>query len=284
MTQGGQDTFGTWEQAVLWLRSQHGSQELVVDAYYDDPLSLAAERFWQSEEWAATRQLIPCKPGMALDVGAGRGIASYALARDGWDVAALEPDPSAVVGAAAIRNLAHERDLPIKVEQHSSERLPFEDESFDLVYGRAVLHHIEDLASAMCEVRRVLKPDGRAVFVREHVISKEEDRQLFLDKHPLHKQYGGENAHQKRFYEKSLSDAGLIVTQVLGPLTSAVNYAPQTFDSLIAEICVRVGPKSVRSVLGAILHARGVGAIGMRLLECLDNRPGRHYSFVAIRP
>ena len=41
--------------------------------------------------------MIPRKAGRALDLGAGNGILSYALAREGWSVTAVEPDPSALV-------------------------------------------------------------------------------------------------------------------------------------------------------------------------------------------
>jgi SAM-dependent methyltransferase len=41
--------------------------------------------------------------------------------------------------------------------------LRFPDESFDLVFGKAILHHL-DLARALSEIRRVLKPQGRFVF------------------------------------------------------------------------------------------------------------------------
>ena len=51
--------FGTWEQAVQWLREQPDQQELVLGAYYDDPLPDAAQRYWRSEEWQAIRTLLP---------------------------------------------------------------------------------------------------------------------------------------------------------------------------------------------------------------------------------
>jgi SAM-dependent methyltransferase len=48
-----------------------------------------------------------------------------------------------------------------------AERLPFEDDSFDLVFGHAILHHIPDLDQAFSEFRRVLRPGGRIAFCGE---------------------------------------------------------------------------------------------------------------------
>ena len=46
-------------------------------------------------------------------------------------------------------------------------RIPYDDDTFDLVVGHAVLHHIPDVELAMREVLRVLKPGGRFVFAGE---------------------------------------------------------------------------------------------------------------------
>ena len=48
-----------------------------------------------------------------------------------------------------------------------AETLPFDDESFDLVLGHAVLHHIPDLDRAFAEFKRVLRPGGSIVFAGE---------------------------------------------------------------------------------------------------------------------
>ena len=48
-----------------------------------------------------------------------------------------------------------------------AERLPFADESFDLVFGHAVLHHLPDLPGALAEFRRVLRPGGTLAFCGE---------------------------------------------------------------------------------------------------------------------
>src|SRR5882757_3969578 len=131
----------SWEDAVSWLRSQPDQRQLVFDAYYDDPLISAAQRYHCSDEWQAIAGLLRGRTGKALDVGAGRGIASYALAREGFGVTSLEPDPSGIVGAAAIRKLAEDTRLPIEVVEEFSEHLPFDELTFDVVFARAVLHH-----------------------------------------------------------------------------------------------------------------------------------------------
>jgi SAM-dependent methyltransferase len=276
---------GSWEDAVRWLCSQPGNEALVRDAYYDDPLLDAAERYWLSSEWAAVRTEIGSRSGRALDVGAGRGIASYALARDGFDVVALEPDPSAVVGADAIRALAAETSLPITVEQRLSETLPFADRSFDVVFCRAVLHHIGDLPAAMREFNRILKPGGIFCAIREHVLSTEADLPAFLDGHPLHHRYGGENAFRSEVYERAIRQAGFPAIRVIRSLESPINFGPQSAADVHRQIVERVVPFAAARPLGeAMLNLPGVGTGVRALLSRADRRPGRHHSFIAEKP
>ena len=276
--------FATWDEAVRWLRAQPDRQALVHDAYYDDPLIGAAERYRQSDEWQAVCELLP-PPGMALDVGAGRGIASYALAHEGFVVSALEPDDSDLVGAGAIRSLAQESGLPITVAQDFSERLPFPDGTFDVVFARAVLHHSRDLAAACREFARVLRPGGRILAVREHVISRHADKQAFLDAHPLHRLYGGENAFLLSEYVAALEQAGLRLQKVLDPFESPINFAPYTLASLHAEIAQRAGRvlPGAACTLSKALAWSAVWPVARRILSAFDHRPGRLYSFVAAK-
>jgi len=258
----------------------------VLAAYYDDPLPAAADRYWRSEEWQAIRPLLPSAPGLALDVGAGRGIASYSLAKEGFTVTALEPDASALVGAQAIRGLAEASGLPIKVTQEFSERLPFEDAQFDVVFARAVLHHTSDLAAACREFLRVLKPGGHLLAVREHVISRPEDLSAFLDLHPLHKLYGGENAFLLSDYEAAIRAAGFRLQEVLTPFGSAINYAPYTAANLRAELAARFTRQfpAAKQLVAGLMGVKPLWAVARRVLGRIDHRPGRLYSFIARRP
>jgi SAM-dependent methyltransferase len=271
----------TWEDAVVWLRNQPDKRQLVLDAFYDDPLIEAAERYLASGEWQAVRALLKDRSGKALDIGAGRGIASYALARSGFSVTALEPDPSAVVGSAAIRGLASETGLPIEVVEEFSERLPFGDGAFDVVFARAVLHHMRDLDGACREMFRVLRPGGLLIAAREHVLSKESDLQAFLAQHPLHHRYGGEHAFLLDRYVGALREAGFAPIEILAPLKSPINLFPYTADTLRTAIVERLAAKvPVKPLWRAAFALDGVFRLLLSFAERFDHRPGRLYSFV----
>lgn len=271
----------TWEEAVSWLVSQPDQQALVRDCYYDSPLEAAVDRYWKSKEWSAIRQLFPANRGSVLDIGAGRGISSYALAQDGWDVTALEPDSSAEVGAGAISRLASSQNLPITVIQEFGECIPCPSASFDLVFARQSLHHSKDLPMLCAEAVRLLRPGGTFVAVRDHVISKRKDLPRFFDTHPLHKLYGGENAFLLYEYMDAMRGAGFEIERVIRPLENAVNLAPLDEESLRAELVERINHYPCGSLVSRVLKASDPLYAGfLQLLMVFDSRPGRLYSFV----
>ncbi|MGO9934854.1 MAG: class I SAM-dependent methyltransferase [Steroidobacteraceae bacterium] len=277
----------SWEQAVCWLRDQPEQRELVRANYYDDPLAEAAARYWRSAEWSEIRSFMGNPAGKkALDVGAGRGIASFALAKDGFSVTALEPDVSELVGAGAIRRLGCEQHLSIAVSNQAAELLPFPEGTFDLAFGRAVLHHAHDLPATCRELYRVLKPGGTFIAVREHVISHERDLPRFLDAHPLHRLYGGENAYRMEIYADAIRKAGFRLERILAPLQSPINFAPHSIDGLQHELARRgsLGVPMIAAMWRRLMRSKLLWTGAQPLLEFLDNRPGRLYSFVARKP
>ncbi len=102
----------------------------------------------------------------ALEIGAGTGYFTLNLLRAGMIGEATCSDISPGMLAALQAN-AQRLGLKVKTETADAERLPFEDASFDLVFGHAVLHHIPDLDRAFAELARVLAPGGRIAFAGE---------------------------------------------------------------------------------------------------------------------
>lgn len=96
-----------------------------------------------------------------LDIGCGMGEAAVFFALCGARVVACDISARSLQRA---RELAEHHQAKVRTVRLAAEGLPFSDDSFDFVYGNGVLHHV-DFLSALQEVRRVLKPGGRAAFI-----------------------------------------------------------------------------------------------------------------------
>ena len=100
---------------------------------------------------------------LALDLGAGGGHVSYALARHARRVIASDLSSEML---AAVARTAREKGLGnIETVEAPAEHLPFEDETFDFVASRFSAHHWRDFDAGLREARRTLKRGGRAAFV-----------------------------------------------------------------------------------------------------------------------
>ncbi|HYH60201.1 MAG TPA: methyltransferase domain-containing protein [Thermoleophilaceae bacterium] len=102
----------------------------------------------------------------SIEIGAGTGYFTLNLLRAGVIGEAVATD----ISPGMLETLGRSADrlgLEVKTIRCEADRLPFADESFDLVFGHAVLHHLPDLDAAFAEFRRVLRPGGTLVFCGE---------------------------------------------------------------------------------------------------------------------
>ena len=108
----------------------------------------------------------PLRYERSLEIGSGTGYFTLNLLGAGIIGSATCSDISPGMLETLQQN-AGQLGLQVRTETADAERLPFADESFDLVLGHAVLHHIPDLARAFGEFERVLAPGGTVLFAGE---------------------------------------------------------------------------------------------------------------------
>ncbi|MCX6020834.1 MAG: methyltransferase domain-containing protein [Chloroflexi bacterium] len=112
-------------------------------------------RFGQDRRLNLVRQFVPLEGRTMLDLGCGLGMYTRQLRRFSDQVFGIDVEVPRVTEGA--------REVPGLMEA-CGERLPFKDNTFDVVFSNEVLEHVDDDAQTVSEVVRVLKPGGHFVF------------------------------------------------------------------------------------------------------------------------
>jgi len=128
---------------------------------YDPFLALGERRGMAT--WRA--ELLAQASGRVLELGAGTGLNLPHYTDAVQELVVSEPD--AAMSRRLRRRVARAGSAAVVVAA-PAERLPFDDASFDTVVSTMVLCTVTDARAAVREVRRVLRPDGRLLFI-EHV-------------------------------------------------------------------------------------------------------------------
>ena len=142
----------------------------VAAATYDSKWGIDFGAVGQAQVVGKLRKLLGAQLGRgferSLEIGAGTGYFSLNLLQAGIlrEATCTDISPGMV---AALADNAERLGLEVRPAQADAESLPFAGQSFDLVLGHAVLHHLPDLARAFGEFHRVLHPGGRIAFAGE---------------------------------------------------------------------------------------------------------------------
>jgi ubiquinone/menaquinone biosynthesis C-methylase UbiE len=115
--------------------------------------------------------------GRVLEIGGGTG-ANLRFYDGVESLVVTEPEPAML---RRLQQKAREQAPLAEVTQAPAEDLPFEDASFDTVVSTLVLCGVDDQARSLREIRRVLRPGGRLLFL-EHVRSDDPGLARFQDR------------------------------------------------------------------------------------------------------
>lgn len=175
-----------------------------LSRYYDRFMAVTEEACLRS--WR--RELLAGVSGEVLEIGAGTGASLPAYGPAITRLVLAEPD-------GAMRRLLEAKlasaGSRATIVPASVDALPFPDASFDAVASFLVLCSVADLDAALAEILRVLRPNGRFVFL-EHVAAESNPRRLRWQRRmtPLWRLAAG-NCHLARTTAEDIGRAGFVI-------------------------------------------------------------------------
>jgi ubiquinone/menaquinone biosynthesis C-methylase UbiE len=175
------------------------------------------------------RRIVPAAEGRVLEIGAGSGLNVPFYSQKARNVLALDPS-RALLSLARNGPTGSQRVMYV---EGSAESIPLADRSVDTVLTTWTLCSIADVASALSEVRRVLKPSGKLLFV-EHGRAPDSAVSVWQDRlTPLWRRVAG-GCHLNREMDRLIERAGFLVDS----LTTGYMQGPRMM-TFIYEGCAR---------------------------------------------
>jgi ubiquinone/menaquinone biosynthesis C-methylase UbiE len=182
----------------------------IYDATWGRAFSAVYDRGFKATEEAGLRdmrhELLAQARGRVLELGAGTGLnlEHYPDVIEGLTL--VEPDPH--MTRQLREKLARSgKSAEISVVEAPGEDLPFPDASFDTVAVTLVLCTVPDQAATLAEIKRVLKPDGRLLFI-EHVRADDPGLARWQDRLEKPWRFLGDGCHCNRDTVSTISAAG----------------------------------------------------------------------------
>ncbi len=173
--------------------------------YQDQIVPFLITRSMRQKRLAAYRaRIVPMAEGHVLEIGMGSGLNLPFYSRNVEHLIGLDPSPRLL---AMARLVGRQESGRVEFLEASAEAIPLENASIDSVVTTWTLCSIPDAQRALLEMRRVLRPGGRLLFV-EHgrapdpKVAWRQDRLT-----PLWKRVGG-GCHLNREIRRLIGDAG----------------------------------------------------------------------------
>jgi 2-polyprenyl-3-methyl-5-hydroxy-6-metoxy-1,4-benzoquinol methylase len=132
------------------------------------------EYLWSAYDRRFAELIRAARPGLrVLEVGCGAGIESHWLALQGVAVVALDVDSRFIKTARHIGKLIRSAwNVPLDIELRRLNLLDMpDDESFDLIYMKEVLHHLEPRELVIPKIARLLRPGGQLIVLEPNALN-----------------------------------------------------------------------------------------------------------------
>ncbi len=171
------------------------------------------------------RRIVPAATGRVLEVGIGSGLNLPLYGADVTELIGLDPSPKLL---AMTREKARDSGRTVGLIEGRTEAVPLETHSVDTVVTTWTMCSIRDVERGLQEMRRVLRPGGRLLFV-EHGLSPQPGVRWWQDRlTPLWKTIGG-GCHLNRPIQTLVEGAGfeferLATGYMRGPKPMAFMY------------------------------------------------------------
>lgn len=154
--------------------------------------------------------IVPQATGRTLEIGVGSGLNLPFYGSGVETLYALDPSEELL---AMAQEKARDAAVPVSFLSHSGEAIPLEADSIDTVVMTWTLCSIPDPIKALSEVRRVLKPEGKLLFV-EHGLAPDARVQRWQNRlnRPWNRLSGGCNINRKM--DTVIQSAGFRITEL----------------------------------------------------------------------
>jgi ubiquinone/menaquinone biosynthesis C-methylase UbiE len=186
----------------------------LYDATWGRGFSALYDRCFAATEEAGLREMrrqaLAGATGRTIDVGAGTG-ANLGLYPEAVDELVLaEPDPHML---RQLREKVDASDHSPEIVAAPAESLPFPDSSFDTVAFTLVLCTVPDPGAALTEAARVLKPEGKLLFL-EHVRSTDPGLARWQDRMLRPWRFLGDGCHCNRDTVATIGEVGFQLGEI----------------------------------------------------------------------
>jgi ubiquinone/menaquinone biosynthesis C-methylase UbiE len=156
------------------------------------------------------QRIVAAAEGRVLEIGAGSGLNLPLYTAPARQVFALEPAPALI---SLARRYGHRATVPVVFIEASAEGIPLERASIDTIVTTWTLCSIPQAEVALNEMRRVLKPGGRLLFI-EHGLAPDETVRRWQNRlTPVWRRISG-GCHLNRPIQALIEDGGFRINQL----------------------------------------------------------------------